>query len=71
MSKRAGEREVGTRRRFLGGLAAGTAHALFRGDAIARSFGAGRDAEGEAAGELAGTKITGLRSSAVLTRIGR
>ena len=47
---------MGTRRKFLGGLTAGTAHALFRRDAIARSIGAGRDAKGEPAGELAGNE---------------
>ena len=47
----------GTRRKFLGGLtAAGTAHALFLRDAVARSAGAGRDAAGEPAGELAGNE---------------
>jgi selenocysteine lyase/cysteine desulfurase len=53
MSKQSGQREAGTRRRFLGGVAAGTAQALFRRDAMARSLGAGRDAEGEAEGALA------------------
>ncbi len=44
----------GTRRRFLRGLsAAGAAGALFRRDALARSLGAGRDAEGEPVRELA------------------
>jgi isopenicillin-N epimerase len=56
MSKRAGQQQAGTRRRFLGGVAAGTAQALFRRDALARSFGAGRDAAGEAVGELAGNE---------------
>jgi selenocysteine lyase/cysteine desulfurase len=44
-----------TRRGFLGGLAAaaGAAHAVFRRDALARSAGAGRDAEGEPAHDLA------------------
>ncbi len=48
----------GTRRRFLGGLtaAAGAAHAAFRRDALARSVGAGRDAQGEPANELAGNE---------------
>ncbi len=55
-SEHEGPRGAGTRRMFLGGLAAGTAHALFRGDAIARSSGAARDAEGEPAGELAGNE---------------
>ncbi|MGP0068906.1 MAG: aminotransferase class V-fold PLP-dependent enzyme [Isosphaeraceae bacterium] len=55
-SKDEGARKAGTRRGFLGGLAVGTAHALFRRDAIARSFGAGRDAEGEPAGDLAGNE---------------
>ncbi len=56
MSKRGGQQATGSRRRFLGGVAAGTAHALFRRDAMARSLGAGRDAEGEAAGGLAGNE---------------
>jgi selenocysteine lyase/cysteine desulfurase len=43
----------GTRRGFLGGVAAGAAGALFRGDALARSLGAGRDADGEPALGLA------------------
>jgi selenocysteine lyase/cysteine desulfurase len=48
---------MGTRRGFLGGLtAAGTAHAWFRRDAIARSVGAGRDAAGEPAHGLAGNE---------------
>lgn len=45
-----------TRRGFLGALAAGTAHAIFRGDAIARAAGASRDAEREPAGALAGNE---------------
>ncbi len=45
--------EEATRRGFLGALAVGTAHSLFRGDAIARAAGAGRDAGGEPAGALA------------------
>jgi isopenicillin-N epimerase len=47
---------MGTRRKFLGGLTAGMAHASFRHDAVARSIGAGRDATGEPAGELAGNE---------------
>ena len=52
---RDGGRGVGTRRGFLGGLAAatGAAHAIFRRDALARAIGAGRDAEGEPAAGLA------------------
>jgi selenocysteine lyase/cysteine desulfurase len=47
----------GTRRRFLGGLTAvGAAGALFRRDALARSQGAGRDAGGEPARDLAGNE---------------
>jgi isopenicillin-N epimerase len=46
-------RELGTRRNFLGGLTAAAALAWFRRDAIARSVGAGRDARGEAAADLA------------------
>jgi selenocysteine lyase/cysteine desulfurase len=37
----------GTRRSFLGGASAAAAMACFRGDALARSNGAGRDAGGE------------------------
>ncbi len=56
-ARREGRHETGSRRRFLGGLtAAGAAHALFRGDAIARSVGAGRDAQGEPAAALAGNE---------------
>jgi selenocysteine lyase/cysteine desulfurase len=53
--KREVPRAVGSRRRFLGGLAAaaGTAPALFRRDALARSLGAGRDAQGDSASDLA------------------
>jgi isopenicillin-N epimerase len=51
---REGRHQRGTRRTFLSGVtAAGTAQALFRRDAIARSMGAGRDAEGEPAKNLA------------------
>ncbi len=57
MRWREGRDGDGTRRKFLGGLtAAGTAHALFLRDAVARSAGAGRDAAGEPAGELAGNE---------------
>jgi isopenicillin-N epimerase len=49
-----GGHEKRTRRKFLGGLtAAGTAHALFRRDAIARSLGASRDAQSEPVNGLA------------------
>jgi isopenicillin-N epimerase len=47
----------GTRRGFLGGVAAaGATGALFRRDALARSLGAGREAEGEPARDLAGNE---------------
>src|SRR6516165_5304611 len=49
-------REPRSRRKFLGGLTAGTAGALFRRDALARAALAGRDARGEAAGDLAGNE---------------
>ncbi len=52
-ARREGGRKSGTRRGFLGGLTAGTALALFRSDAIARSAGASRDARGEPAADLA------------------
>jgi selenocysteine lyase/cysteine desulfurase len=45
--------ENGTRRGFIGALAAASALATFRSDALARSTGAGRDAAGEAAAGLA------------------
>jgi selenocysteine lyase/cysteine desulfurase len=51
-----GRREPATRRGFFGALAAGTALATFRQDAIARSGGAGRDARTEPAGDLAGNE---------------
>ena len=57
-AKSRGRQVKGTRRRFLGGLtaAAGAAHAAFRRDALARSVGAGRDAQGEPANDLAGNE---------------
>jgi isopenicillin-N epimerase len=48
-----GRRESGTRRGFIGTLAAASALASFRGDAVARSLGASRDAHGEPVGGLA------------------
>ena len=47
------QNENGTRRAFIGALAAGSALATFRSDAVARCAGAGRDALGEGAGDLA------------------
>jgi len=46
---------IGTRRTFLGGLAAvaGARHVMFRQDAVARSVQAGQDAQGDAAVDLA------------------
>ena len=55
-TKREGRRGTGTRRKFLGGLTVATAGALFRPDAMARAALAGRDAAGEAAGDLAGNE---------------
>lgn len=48
-----GRDDSGTRRGFLGALATGSACALFRGDAIARSIAAGRDAAVEPPADLA------------------
>ena len=56
MRRRAGRPKNSSRRNFLGGVTAGTAHALFRRDAIARAAGAGRDAAGEPAADLAGNE---------------
>ena len=50
------QNENGTRRGFIGALAAGSALATFRSDAVARCMGAGRDASGEAAGDLASSE---------------
>ena len=51
-----GPPEAGTRRVFLGGLAAGTAHRLVPRRRDRAVVGAGRDAEGEPAGGLAGNE---------------
>ncbi len=53
--KRQSSGMIGTRRTFLGGLAAvaGTGHLMFRQDAVARSAQAGHDAQGDTPVDLA------------------
>jgi isopenicillin-N epimerase len=48
--------EEGSRRGFIGAIAAASALASFRREAVARSHGASRDAHGEPAGDLAGNE---------------